>query len=145
MYVPQENERIVLLGNSHTTRVMGTSEVDLHFTYGRSLLLKDVLHTPDMRKKLVSGFLLNKVSFRQVVESDQYVITKNDTFVGRGYAFDNMFKLNVEMNASSSVNAWHTRLSHINGKYVRNISRLGLIPYCKVRILISVNLVVLLK
>ena len=49
------------------------------------------------------------------MESDNYVITKNGLFVGKGYACDGMFKLNVENNKASinsiymlsSVNFWH--------------------------------------
>ena len=57
-------------------------------------------------------------------------------FVGKGYACDGMFKLNVEMNENnnssayivSSLNVWHGRLFHINSKYMKNMSCLGLIP-----------------
>ena len=48
----------------------------------------------------------------------------NGMFVGKGYACDDMIKLNVEMNENSSfayivscVNVWHGRLCHINSKY----------------------------
>jgi hypothetical protein len=56
--------------------------------------------------------------------------------VGKGYACDGMFKLNVESNKPSassvymlsSINFWHARLCHINNRYVRIMSSLGLIP-----------------
>ena len=53
----------VMLGDSHTTKVAGIGNVESKFTFGRTLLLKDVLRTPEMRKNLVSSFLLNKVGF----------------------------------------------------------------------------------
>ena len=60
-----------------------------------------------MRKKLMSSFLLNKAGFKQIIESDQYVIVKKDIFVGKGYACDEMFKLNVKMNKTfTSVHAF---------------------------------------
>jgi hypothetical protein len=125
-----------MLGDSHTTDVLGTGEVLLKFTSGRELVLKDVLHAPEIRKNLVSGFLLNKVGFKQVLEADQFVLSKKGMFVGKGYACDGMFKLNVEMNENnnssayivSCVNVWHGRLCHINNKYMKNMSYLGLIP-----------------
>ena len=103
---------------------------------GRVLTLKDVLYTPFVRKNLMSSFLLNKVGFKQIMESDNYVITKNGLFVGKGYACDGMFKLKVENNKAStssiymlsSINFWHARLCHINSRYVGIISSLGLIP-----------------
>lgn len=125
----------VLLGDSHSTIVLGTGDVDLEFTSGRTLTLKDVMHTPDMRKNLVSGYLLNKAGFHQSIGSDQFIITKNGTFVGKGFACNGMFKLSIEMNKNnaliyslSSFNLWHSRLCHINKKLVNNLSKLGMIP-----------------
>ena len=56
--------------------------------------------------------------------------------MGKGFACDEMFKLNVENNKAftssvymlSSINFWHARLCHINSRYVGIMSSLGLIP-----------------
>ena len=84
-----------MLGDSHTIEVAGIGEVLLKFTSGREVTLKDVFHVPNIRKNLVSGFLLNKAGFKQVFEADQYVLSKNGMFVGKGYACDDMFKLDI--------------------------------------------------
>ncbi|KAL3369156.1 hypothetical protein AABB24_009792 [Solanum stoloniferum] len=127
-----------MLGDSHKAQVFGTGVVELCFTCGRVLTLKDVLYTPSMRKKLMSSFLLNKAGFKHIIESDQYVIVKKDIFVGKGYTCDVMFKLNVEVNKTSSsvympssTNFWHARLCHINDRYVGIMSSLGLISMVK--------------
>ena len=86
-----------MIGDAHTTQVLGKGDVELCFTSGRILTLKDVLYTPSMRKNLMSSFLLNKEGFKQIIESDQYVIVKKGIFVGKGYSCDGMFKLNVEI------------------------------------------------
>ena len=52
-----------LLGDSHSTGVAGTGEVELKFTSGKTVILRDVLHTQEMRKNLVSGHLFNKVGY----------------------------------------------------------------------------------
>ena len=125
-----------MLGDSSKTKVPRSGEIDLKFTYGCVLTLKDVFYTPFIRKDLMSSFLLNKTGFKQTMESDNYVITKNGVFVGKGYACDGMFKLNVENNKIStssvyilsSINFWHARLCHINSRYVGIMSNLGLIP-----------------
>ncbi|KAL4025369.1 hypothetical protein IC575_013758 [Cucumis melo] len=128
-------DKSILLGDHHTTKVADIGEVELKFTSSKVLVLKEVLHTPEIRKNLVFGYLLNKVGFTQTIGSDLFTLTKNNVFVGKGYATDDMFKLNLEINkiASSaymltSFNVWHARLCHVNKRLISNMSRLNLIP-----------------
>ncbi|KAA0043297.1 putative Polyprotein [Cucumis melo var. makuwa] len=48
-------DKNILLEDHHITKVVGIGEVELKFTSGKMLLLKEVLHTPKIRKNLVSG------------------------------------------------------------------------------------------
>ena len=125
-----------MLGDFSKTMVLRSGEVELKFTSRRMLTLKGVLYTPSIRKNLISSFLLNKVGFKQTMDSNNYVITKNGLFVGKSYAYDGMFKLNVENNKTStnslymlsSINFWHVCLCHISSRYMGIMSSLGLIP-----------------
>jgi hypothetical protein len=127
------------MGNKATADIMGVGDVVLKFTSGKELTLSNTLFVPDIRKNLVSGWLLNKFGFRIVIESDKVVMTKSGMFVGKGYAQNAMFKLStmvINKMASSSTymiefsnsTMWHGRLGHVNFKSLRRLINLKSIP-----------------
>ena len=89
-YTPFKEEKTVIFGDFSRTKVLGSYEVELSFTSRCVLTLKDVLHPPSIKKNLVKLFA-QQVGFKQVMESDQYVITKKRLFTGKRYACDVMF------------------------------------------------------
>jgi hypothetical protein len=75
----------VLMGtNSHAT-VHGVGMVDLKFTLGKTVRLKNVHHVPSINKNLVSGSLLCRDGYKIVFESNKFVVPKFGNFVGKGY------------------------------------------------------------
>ncbi|WVZ67525.1 hypothetical protein U9M48_016587 [Paspalum notatum var. saurae] len=57
---------IVLMENGSVAYVLGTGTVDLKFTSGKIVRLKNVRHVPSMNKNLVCGSLLLKDGFKAV-------------------------------------------------------------------------------
>ncbi|KAK0602226.1 hypothetical protein LWI29_031517 [Acer saccharum] len=136
-YEKVDDGNILYMGNSSTATIEGKGNVRIEFTSGKILTLTDVCHVPEVRKNLVSGSLLNKHGFKLVFESDNFVLTKGGVFVGKGYLYEGMFKLNVINKISSSsayvidsctLSLWHNRLGHVNTKRLRDMSSLSLIP-----------------
>lgn len=79
--------------------MLKSKDVKLKFTSKRALILKVVLYFI-YKKTLESEHMaiLNKASFKQIMEYDQYAITKKGIFVGKSYACAKMFKINIENN-----------------------------------------------
>ena len=83
-----------------------------------------LIHPPDLGSCLLSD------------QGHRGTTYRTELFVGKGYACDRMFKLNIENNISSAssvymlsfVNFWHACLCHISSRYVGIMSNIGLIP-----------------
>ncbi|GJS01455.1 retrovirus-related pol polyprotein from transposon TNT 1-94 [Tanacetum coccineum] len=137
-----DNGQKLYMGNFATADIKGEGDVVLKMTSKKELKLTNVLYVPEIRKNLVSGWLLNKFGFRLVFESDKFVLSKNQVYVGKGYAMNGMFKLNVmvvknEINNSSaylieSSNVWHARLEHVNFNSLRRLIKSNSIPNCHI-------------
>ncbi|GJZ72823.1 retrovirus-related pol polyprotein from transposon TNT 1-94 [Tanacetum coccineum] len=139
-----DNGQKLYMGNSATADIKGEGDVVLKMTSEKELKLTNVLYVPEIRKNLVSGWLLNKFGFRLVFESDKFVLSKNQMYVGKGYAMNGMFKLNVmvvkneinKMNSSAylieSSNVWHARLGHVNFNSLRRLIKFNSIPNCHI-------------
>ncbi|GJV82426.1 retrovirus-related pol polyprotein from transposon TNT 1-94 [Tanacetum coccineum] len=135
-----DNGQKLYMGNSATADIKGEGDVILKMTSEKELKLTNVLYVPEIRKNLVSGWLLNKFGFRLVFESDKFVLSKNQMYVGKGYAVNAMFKLNVmvvkndinKMNSFAylieSSNVWHGRLGHVNFNSMRRLIKFNSIP-----------------
>ncbi|XP_073222604.1 uncharacterized protein [Cicer arietinum] len=84
-YTTAEDKKM-LLGDSHTTNIVDIGDAKLIFTFRKTLILNDVMHTLEIRKNLVSEFLLNKAEFTQTIGAIGaylYTISKNGIFVGK--------------------------------------------------------------
>ncbi|KAD5508374.1 hypothetical protein E3N88_16077 [Mikania micrantha] len=108
----------LFMGNAAIANIKGEGNVILKWTSGKELTLSNVLYVPEMHKSLVSRWFLNKHGFRLVFESDKFVLTKRGMFVGKGYAQNGMFKLNViakvgNMNENAPTSAYLIESSNV--------------------------------
>uniref|UniRef100_A0A2N9IZW8 Reverse transcriptase Ty1/copia-type domain-containing protein n=1 Tax=Fagus sylvatica TaxID=28930 RepID=A0A2N9IZW8_FAGSY len=136
-YVEAGNGLEVLMGNHNTAKVLGTGTVELILSSGKKLKLTNVYHVPDIKKNLVSASLLSKNGVKAVLESDKLILSKFGVFVGKGYSCNGMYKLSLIINKNDvgcayivdSSLLWHARLGHLNFKYMKYMSKHGLISY----------------
>ncbi|GKB20874.1 zinc finger, CCHC-type containing protein [Tanacetum coccineum] len=129
---------ILHMGNKSTALVHGRGCVDLRFSSGKVVSLLNVLHVPNIRKNLVSISILNNCGYKQVIESNRFVLSKHGVFIGFGYLSNHMFRLNIVSDnigsafmSTSKLNdsiLWHGRLGHVHFKRMQDMSKDGLIP-----------------
>ena len=71
-----------MVSDSHSIQVLGKEDVELSFTYGRVLNLKDVFYAHSMRKNLTSSFFLKIADLKHIIESDQICNSEEGYFCG---------------------------------------------------------------
>jgi hypothetical protein len=98
----------ILMGNGSHASVRGVGTVDLKFTSGKIVQLKNVQHVPTICKNLVSVSLLLGDGFKVVLESNKVVMSKHGQFIGKGYDCGSLFRLSLAdfCNVSQSY-LWH--------------------------------------
>ncbi|GJT63729.1 zinc finger, CCHC-type containing protein [Tanacetum coccineum] len=120
---------ILHTGNESTALVHGRGCVYLKFSSGKIVLLFNVLHVPNIRKNLVSSSVLNNCGYKQVIESNKFVLSKHGVFIGFGYLRNQMFRLNIVNDniasafmSTSKLNdliLWHVRLGNKSFQYAK--------------------------
>nr|CAE02930.3 OSJNBa0014K14.2 [Oryza sativa Japonica Group] len=129
----------VLMGNGSHASVHGVGTVDLKFTSGKIVQLKNVQHVPSIDRNLVSGSRLTRDGFKLVFESNKVVVSKHGYFIGKGYECGGLFRFSLSDFCNKSVNhicgsvddeanVWHSRLCHINFGLMSRLSSMRLIP-----------------
>ena len=66
----------MLMGNGSHATVCGVGTVDLKFTLGKIVRLKNVHHVPSINKNLVSGSLQCRDGYKIVFESNKFIVSK---------------------------------------------------------------------
>nr|GEU52124.1 zinc finger, CCHC-type [Tanacetum cinerariifolium] len=129
---------ILHMRNESTALVHGRGCVDLKFSSRKVVSLLNVLHVTNIRKNLVSISILNNYGYKQVIESNKFVLSKHGMIIGFGYLSNHMFRLNIVFDNIGSAfmstskqnysTLWHARLGHVHFKRMQDMSKDGLIP-----------------
>jgi hypothetical protein len=83
------------MGNGSRATIHGIGRVDLKLTSRKTLSLKNVHHVPVINRNLISGSLLCRDSFKLVLESNMFIVSKFGLFIGKGYDSGGLAKVNV--------------------------------------------------
>jgi hypothetical protein len=85
----------MLMRNESRASIQCVGMVNLKFSSGKTVVLKNVHHVSFINKNLVSGSLLCQDGFKLVFESNKVVISKYGQFVGKGYECGGLFHLSL--------------------------------------------------
>nr|GEZ09671.1 zinc finger, CCHC-type [Tanacetum cinerariifolium] len=85
IYEPVEDGFVLYIGDDHFAPIHGKGSVALEFISRKTITLFNMLYVPKLRKNLVSGPMLNNCRYKQVYESDKYILLKSGVFVGFRY------------------------------------------------------------
>ncbi|GJW78488.1 zinc finger, CCHC-type containing protein [Tanacetum coccineum] len=116
-YEPVEDGYVLYMGDDHFALVHGKGSVVLEFSLGKSITLFNVLYVPKLHKNLISGPILNKCGYKQVYESDKYILSKSGVFVGFGYYNNGMFMLNLNKVPDDSSSVSYIVSSVVNSSF----------------------------
>ena len=67
----------------------------MKMSFGKMLILTNVFHVPNIKKNIVYANLSCKSGVKAILELDKLILSKNEIFVGKRYAIDGMYKLNI--------------------------------------------------
>jgi hypothetical protein len=127
----------LLIGNGSHVHVLGAGTVNLKFTSGKTVLLKNVQHVSFIKKNLVSGSMMCRDGYKIVLESNKCIVLRHGTFIGKGYDCGGLFCLSLLdvcnkvvniANISDESDLWYSRLYHVNFGCLMWLTNLNSIP-----------------
>jgi hypothetical protein len=91
---------------------------------------------PSIKKNLVSGSMICRDGYKIVLESNKCIVSRHDTFVGKGYDCGGLFRLSLLDMCNKIVNTvdilnesdlWHSRLCYVNFGCLMRLANMNLI------------------
>jgi Pol polyprotein/gag-pre-integrase-like protein len=131
---------LITAANNKVFHAIGMEDLEVQLSNGKKwskVLLKDVLHTPDMTLTVVSIGRIMKAGYNIKFDKDEQVCwickKKNGPVIGRiPVSANNLFKVEHALSASTQLSAQpvdilmlHRRLGHISVDAIRALIRAG--------------------
>ncbi|GKB45704.1 zinc finger, CCHC-type containing protein, partial [Tanacetum coccineum] len=122
-YEPIYDGSILYIGNESTALVHRRGCVDLRFSSRKVVCLLNALHVSNIWKNLVSSGVLNHYGYKQVIESNKFVLSKHGVFIGFGYLSNHMFRPSCQPYKLNDSILWYARLGHVYFKRMQDMSK----------------------
>ena len=127
------------MGNDSYANIVGICDICVKATTGYTLILKDVIHVPDICLNLIYTHVLNKEGYGNYFHGGKWRLSKGSLVFARGKICCILYKTQVKlcMDVVSAVyedslsNLWHRRLAHMNKKGLHILAKKSLIPFAK--------------
>ena len=116
--------------NSLISKVLGIGKIILKMTYKKLHTLNNILHVTDIRKDLVSVFLLGKNNFKMIVKINKFVLLKNGMFFEKdAYLCDDLFKINsITIIKNDEMNNNNNHYLHVNYNSTQSLINIEYLP-----------------
>jgi hypothetical protein len=102
-YQVAQDSSVIMENGSHAS-VHGVGTVDLKLTSENIMQLRNVQHIPSINKNLVNDSLLCRDSFKVVLESNKFVMSKCRQFISKSYVCGGLFCFLVSNFCNKSMN-----------------------------------------
>jgi len=132
-----ETSSALLMGNGSRAHVLVVCTVILKFTLGMTVPLHCMQHLPSIKKNLVSTTMLCRDGYSVVLKSNNCVVSKHGSIVGKGYDCGGLFLLSLHdvcnkmvnsVNISNESDLWHSHFCHASYGSLMWLANLNLIP-----------------
>ncbi|RDX62132.1 hypothetical protein CR513_59564, partial [Mucuna pruriens] len=100
---PSDVESKIILGDGVGVPIIDIRVVTLCLPFGYTLLLRDVVYVPSMRRNLIFVLALNKYGYNFEFGCGKLLINFNSVVVGSGVWCDGLYMLNVNNSVNSIV------------------------------------------
>ena len=137
---PSKAELEIIVGDGARVAVKDVGMVSLNLPSGHTLLLKNVVYVPSMRRNLIYASVLDESGYTFRLGNGKLIMYFDSIEVGSGVLCDGLYMLNISNmvvnsivgNKRSKVDEnssmlWHRRLGHISRPRIERLVKQGIL------------------